>query len=171
MTREPATPEPAASPSADVARDRRRRRALLVGALAIAAMAFGFLAFSNVGENLVYYWTPTELLAAGDEAGKASVRLAGLVVADSVRTAEDGLTLDFAVTDGKSTVPVRAHTVPPAMFREGIGVVLEGSLLADGHFQTDRLMVKHDNEYRAPGTPDERSVEELVRTLKLEQDT
>jgi cytochrome c-type biogenesis protein CcmE len=57
------------------------------------------------------------------------------------------------------------------MFRAGIGVVLEGTLAADGHFQTDRLMVKHDNEYRAPGTPDERSVQELVRTLKIEQDT
>jgi cytochrome c-type biogenesis protein CcmE len=139
-----------------------------VGSLAIAAAALGFLAFSNVGDNLVYYWSPSELVAAGGDARSASVRLAGLVVADSIRTGEDGLTLDFAVTDGKTEVPVRARTVPPAMFREGIGVVLEGTLGEDGRFQTDRLMVKHDNEYRAPGTPDERSVEELVRTLKFE---
>lgn len=171
MSTEPAAPTPTATPVVEVARDRRRRRAALIAALAIAAAAFGFIAFSNVGDNLVYYWSPSELVAAGEDADGASVRLAGLVVADSVHTAADGLTLDFAVTDGKTTVPVRAHTVPPAMFREGIGVVLEGTLTPEGHFQTDRLMVKHDNEYRAPGTPDERSVQELVRTLKLEQDT
>jgi cytochrome c-type biogenesis protein CcmE len=152
----------------ETGRDRRRRRALLIGALLVAGAAFGFLAFSNVGDNLVYYWSPTELVAAGPGAQSASVRLAGLVVAESIHAGDDGLTLDFSVTDGTTTVPVRAQTVPPAMFREGIGVVLEGTMGADGKFQTDRLMVKHDNEYRAPGTPDERSVEELVRTLNLE---
>jgi cytochrome c-type biogenesis protein CcmE len=165
-------PDAAATPHPEeTGRDRRRRRGILIGALLIAGAAFGFLAFSNVGENLVYYWSPSELLAAGPQAKGASVRLAGLVVADSVRTGADGLTLDFAVTDGTTSVPVRAQTVPPAMFREGIGVVLEGTLGADGKFQTDRLMVKHDNEYRAPGTDDERTVEELVRTLQFEQDT
>lgn len=165
------SPDPAAPHTRtdqELASDRRRRRVLLIGALAITAGALGYVAFSNVGENLVYYWSPSELVAAGEGARTASVRLAGLVVADSIRTGSDGLTLDFSVTDGTTVVPVRAQTVPPAMFREGIGVVLEGTLGDDGKFQTDRLMVKHDNEYRAPGTPDERSVEELVRTLKLE---
>jgi cytochrome c-type biogenesis protein CcmE len=166
MNNDPAAPQTRTAD--EVARDGRRRRMLLIGALAIAATALGFLALSDVGENLVYYWSPSELVAAGDGAKSASVRLAGLVVADSIRTGEDGLTLDFSVTDGTTVVPVRAQTVPPAMFREGIGVVLEGTLGDDGKFQTDRLMVKHDNEYRAPGTTDERSVEELVRTLKLE---
>jgi hypothetical protein len=47
-------------------------------------------------------------------------------------------------------VHVRANGVPPQMFREGIGVVVEGTMTPDGHFEGNRLMVSHDNEYQAP---------------------
>ena len=57
------------------------------------------------------------------------------------------------------------------MFREGIGVVVEGALQADGTFATDRLMIKHDNEYQAPGKSDSRSVKELAETLEPESPT
>ena len=58
--------------------------------------------------------------------------------------------LEFQITDGKQTVPVRATGAPPQMFREGIGVVVEGTVTESGTFETDRLMVKHSNEYKAP---------------------
>jgi cytochrome c-type biogenesis protein CcmE len=148
--------------------DKRRRRVLTIVSLALALGVFAYLAFGNIGENLVYYWSPSELVSAGDDARGASVRLAGLVEPGSVVQADDGLSLQFTVTDGEQSVPVRAQTVPPAMFREGIGVVLEGSLAADGHFDTNRLMVKHDNEYRAPDTEEHRNIEELVKTLQFE---
>ena len=45
---------------------------------------------------------------------------------------------------------MRIHGVPPQMFREGIGVVVEGTMLRDGYFDGSRLMVSHNNEYRAP---------------------
>lgn len=148
------------------------RRLLAVGALLVAGGAFAFLAFGNIGDNLVYYWTPSELLEAAGKAQGADVRLAGLVEQGSLVRGTDGLTLDFSVTDGKSSIPVRAQAVPPAMFREGIGVVLEGTLGSDGRFTTSRLMVKHDNQYRAPDTPEEKSIEELIKTLQFDsQDT
>ena len=59
-----------------------------------------------------------------------------------------------------------SNKVPPAMFREGIGVVVEGALQADGTFLTDRLMIKHDNQYQAPGKGDSRSVKQLAETLE-----
>lgn len=142
------------------------RKLLLLGALVVAGSVFAFLALGDIGENLIYYWSPTELVEAGPKAHDAAVRLGGLVVADSVVRGA-GLALDFRVTDGRTEVPVHAETVPPAMFREGIGVVLEGRLRQDGVFDTQRLLVKHDNEYRAPDTPDERSVEELIETLQI----
>ena len=145
-----------------------RRRLLAVLALAVGAAAFSFLAFGNLGDNLVYYWSPTELAEAGDKAEGATIRLGGLVAENSVRRGKDGLILDFEVTDGEQTIPVHAEAVPPAMFREGIGVVLEGSLGKDGVFQTQRLMVKHDNEYRAPDEKDERSMEELMKSMQFE---
>ncbi|HVS15024.1 MAG TPA: cytochrome c maturation protein CcmE [Thermoanaerobaculia bacterium] len=147
----------------------RNRRLLALGAVVLAGGAFAYLATGDLGENLVFYWSPTELVEAGAKAETAAIRLGGLVVADSIVYGEDGLTLDFEVTDGKTTVPVSAQTVPPAMFRAGIGVVLEGNMQADGRFHTTRLMVKHDNEYRAPHEVDERSMEELVKSLQFDR--
>ncbi len=148
--------------------ERRRRRLLTVAALGAAALVVAFLAFGGIGENLVYYWSPSELLAAGARARGATVRLGGLVAPGSVERESDGLTLHFVVTDGVQSVPVTARTVPPAMFREGIGVVVEGTLGVDGGFDTHRLMVKHDNEYRAPGAGEEPDLEQLVKTMRLE---
>lgn len=145
--------------------EQRRRRLLVVVALAIAAGVLAFLAFGGIGENLVYYWTPSELLAAGESGREATVRLGGVVVPGSIRHDTAGETLRFAVTDGAATVPVVAQAVPPAMFREGIGVVLEGKLGGDT-FETRRLMVKHDNKYSAPGEGEEPDMERLVRTLE-----
>ncbi len=147
----------------------RRKAVFALGIAAIAAVLI-FLAVGGIGENLVYYWSPTELLSAGDEAYGATVRLGGLVASGSVVRGADGLELDFAVTDGDQRVPVHARAVPPAMFREGIGVVVEGRLAPNGVFETKRLMVKHDNQYQPPSEGDERSIEELVKTMQLEAD-
>ena len=106
--------------------------------------------------------------AAGDKAVGATIRLGGLVEPGSIVRASTGLDLRFTVTDGDATVPVHASAVPPAMFREGIGVVVEGTLRKDGVFESRRLMVKHDNEYRAPGDGEERNIRELMRSLDPE---
>lgn len=147
--------------------ERRRRLLVTVVALAVAAGVLAFLAFGGIGENLVYYWSPTELNAAGDQAVGASIRLGGLVQEGSIKYGE-GSHLEFAVTDGEESVLVTATSVPPAMFREGIGVVVEGTLDAQGTFVTQRLMVKHDNQYQAPGTDDERNMKELMETMQFE---
>jgi len=148
--------------------ETRNRRILSIVAVLVAAGALAFLAMGNIGKNLVYYWSPSELQQAGPEAAGATVRLGGLVVPGSIEHGSDGLDLRFAVTDGKATVPVRASAVPPAMFRGGIGVVVEGRMGTDGAFHTQRLMVKHDNEYRAPDDANPRGMDELVKTLQLE---
>ena len=145
-----------------------QRRVLLLVALVVAGGVFAFLAFGDIGENLVYYWSPTELEEAGETAYGADIRLGGLVEPGSIERGDDGLTLDFRVTDGAVSVPVKAHTVPPAMFRENIGVVLEGTLAKSGTFETTRLMVKHDNEYQAPDEKKDKSMEEMLKTLQFD---
>lgn len=144
----------------------RRHRLLAIVAILIAAGTFGFLALGGLGKSLVYYWSPTELRAHGGKAEGATIRLGGLVAPGSIETGADGLGLRFRMTDGKETVVVTTHAVPPAMFREGIGVVVEGALQPDGTFNTDRLMIKHDNAYRAPGKGDTRTVKDLAGTLE-----
>jgi cytochrome c-type biogenesis protein CcmE len=152
-----------------MSRERKRRRLLAVVTLLIAAGVMAYLAFGGIGENLVYYWSPTELRDAGPRAYGASVRLGGLVEPGTIERQADGLTMRFAVTDGQSSVPVVAETVPPAMFREGIGVVVEGTMERDGYFQTQRLMVKHDNEYRAPEDFKPEDMKELMKSLQFEE--
>lgn len=143
-------------------RERRRRRLPLALAVATAGSALAFLALGGIGDDLVYYFSPTELLEPANRLPGATVRLGGLVEAGSIERGDGPLDLRFRVTDGLRTVAVHARTVPPAMFREGIGVIVEGRLEASGVFETRRLMVKHDNEYRAPGEAEQRSLEQRI---------
>ncbi len=124
------------------------RKLVTVALLAVSGAALAYIATADLGENLVYYWTPSEMLAQGEKAHSASIRLGGLVEPGSI--VSEGTSLRFRVTDGTSAVAVASTGVPPQMFREGIGVVLEGTYATDGTFRCTRMMVKHDNEYRAP---------------------
>ncbi len=142
-----------------------KRRAALIGALSVAAIVIAIMALSGIGDNLVYSWSPSELVAARQKAIGATVRLGGQVEPGSLQKVQPGEPLRFSVTDGKESVAILANAVPPAMFREGIGVVVEGTLRADGHFETERLMVKHNNEYKAPKEGETPNIKELERTL------
>ena len=150
--------------------ERNRRRILAVVAIIVAAGVLAFLAFGGIGENLVYYWSPTELEASGDKALGATIRLGGLVEPGTIQHSEDGLTLKFAVTDGEASIPISTKSVPPAMFREGVGVVVEGSVNRAGQFETQRLLVKHDNQYQAPGDGESVDMAEMMKSMQFEMD-
>lgn len=127
----------------------RRRIGLVAGVTAIL-LGFGYLLYGNIGENLVYFLTPTELLARGGNAYDEPVRLGGEVLPGSVLWDADALDLRFQLTDGSRDVAVHSKGAPPQMFRDGMGVVVEGKFTRDGVFQSTNLMVKHSNEYKAP---------------------
>ena len=144
---------------------RRKTRRFMIGAFGLAAVAFGVIAASGINENLVYYWTPSDLHANGKKAYGATIRLGGMVAKGSIRQL-GGSAVAFDVHDGASRVQVKTSTVPPQMFRENIGVVVEGTMVPGGYFQSSRLMVSHNNEYKAPekGHPVDRK--ELERMMK-----
>ena len=150
--------------------ERNRRRILAVVAIMVTAGVLAFLAFGGIGENLVYYWSPTELEASGDKALGATIRLGGLVEPGTIQHSEDGLTLKFAVTDGEASIPISTKSVPPAMFREGVGVVVEGSVNRAGQFETQRLLVKHDNQYQAPSEGENLDMAEMMKSMQFEMD-
>lgn len=120
-----------------------------VGALAIVAVV-GMLLASGLEEGVVYFLTPSEVVAQGTEAVDRPLRLGGQVKPGSVDWNAEALDLRFVVQDSAGEVPVASSGAPPAMFRDGIGVVVEGSLRPDGTFESTNLMVKHSNEYQAP---------------------
>lgn len=143
----------------------RRGRWFVLGALAVAVAGFVVITAGGIGENLVYYWGPTELHAAGDKAIGATIRLGGLVAPGTLQRGSGGSGLEFHVVDRKGgSVRVRSSGVPPQMFRENIGVVVEGTMTRAGHFECSRLMVSHSNEYRAPGDDPRVDVKTLMRT-------
>ncbi len=145
-------------------KESRQRRLFLLGALAVAGGALGVVAFGNVGENLVYYWDPTQVTEAGKDAIGPTIRLGGVVQSDTMDWDPDASELRFVVGDGTSLVKVHSTGAPPQMFREGIGVVVEGTMTKAGVFESRRLMVKHSNEYKAP--EDGETIEELYQTVE-----
>ena len=143
----------------------KRSRLFLLISLAVAAIAFGVIATTGISRNLVYYWSPTDITHAGDKAYGATIRLGGQVAPGSIQMG-NGSTLDFDVTDRNTTVHVKSNGVPPQMFREGIGVVVEGTMMRSGYFQSDRLMVSHNNEYRAPKAGETINAKQLIKSTK-----
>ncbi len=139
-----------------------RRRGALIGLLVIGA-TFAWLLFGGLDRNVVFFLTPAELLAKGPAAMDVPVRLGGQVKPGSVQWDERALDLRFVVTDGPGEVAVRSAGAPPQMFRDGMGVVIEGRYGADSVFRSSSLMVKHTNEYRAPEAGER--PQEMYRTL------
>jgi cytochrome c-type biogenesis protein CcmE len=143
---------------------RRKTQWFALGALGVAGLAFAVITAGGIGENLVYYWGPSDVHAAGPKAEGATIRLGGMVAKDSVVFADNASGVEFEVTDFKNTVHVKSTGVPPQMFREGIGVVVEGTMTRGGYFESHRLMVSHGNDYRAPGDPGHADVKRLMST-------
>ena len=131
-----------------------RNKLLAVLALAVAGGALAFVAFGNMGKNLVFYWTPGEMLAQGSKAYGPTIRLGGVVQPGSLRWDAAHTNLSFRVADSAQpdapSVLVRSRETPPQMFRERIGVVVEGTFDRSQTFSSQRLMVNHSNEYRPP---------------------
>ena len=136
-----------------------RRRATLAVAVVIILAAFGFLLYGGIDKNVVFFLTPQELLARGTSAYDVPVRLGGLVAPGSVKWDADKLDLRFVVMDsGGQSINVHSSGAPPQMFRDGMGVVVEGRYHKSGVFESTNLMIKHNNEYRKPehgGRPQE----------------
>ena len=107
------------------------------------------LVLSAFEENLVFFYSPTDL-AEKDLPDGRRFRLGGLVEEGSVHRLEDGLTVEFAVTDLAATVPVSYRGPLPDLFREGQGVVAEGVMTAGGVFEADGVLAKHDENYMPP---------------------
>jgi cytochrome c-type biogenesis protein CcmE len=129
---------------------RSGRGLALAAGLVVVLGGFGYLLYGGIGENLVYFLTPKELLAKGDRAYDAPVRLGGMVVPGSVQWNAQAVDLRFRLTDGTTEVAVHSRGAPPQMFRDSIGVVVEGTYGRDGVFESKNLMVKHSNEYHPP---------------------
>lgn len=141
------------------------KKSWVVGGLVVIVAVFAWLLFGGLQKNVVFFLTPGELLAKGPEGVGVPVRLGGQVKPGSMKWDAKSLDLRFTVTDGAKEIPVQSTGAPPQMFRDGMGVIVEGRVGQAGTFHATNLMVKHSNEYRAP-KPGEEAHEKYKTLIK-----
>lgn len=141
--------------------------ALTAGALMILG-----LVWFELDDHVVYFLTPQELQEQAEQLIRKQVRVGGMVEVGSLLWNQQQLKAEFVLSDlNKARIQVSYAGLLPDMFREGQGVVVEGSLHEKGMlFLADTLMVKHSEEYQPPG--DHPSMDsELLRRSLLGSDT
>ncbi|HBF28354.1 cytochrome c maturation protein CcmE [Rhizobium sp.] len=124
---------------------KQKRLAVIAGGVGFIMVAVLLILFA-FGQSVAYFYMPGDLAKTPVGPG-TRIRLGGLVAEGSVKRG-NGTTVTFAVTDGKSTVPVTYTGILPDLFREGQGVVTEGVFAAGGTlFAADTVLAKHDEKY------------------------
>ena len=149
-----------ASPPAppDPPRPRKRARYIVaIGGCVVAVVAIVLLAVA-LSDNVVYFRTVSEAVRNRADQGTSRFRIAGGVVDGSVHETARGVR--FRITDGKHTVTVEHTGDPPDLFKEGAPVVCEGrwaSAARNAAFDSDRILIKHGNDYEPPKVDTHRS--------------
>lgn len=126
---------------------QKKRLGLIAGGLIICGAAAA-LVFNAFEENLVFFFSPSQVAAHEAPEGRA-FRIGGFVLEGSVQRQKDGVTVRFEVTDTAHTVPVTYKGSLPDLFKEGKGVVAQGKL-QNGVFVADQVLAKHDENYMPP---------------------
>ena len=133
---------------------KRQNRMIFVALLVLGVSSAGYFGIKAFNENLLYFFTPTDVLEGKAPQGK-SFRIGGLVQPGSV--IRDDLFVIFTLTDNNKTIEVQFEGILPDLFREGQGIVATGSV---SYFQKDlfkkdvfwatEILAKHDENYMPP---------------------
>jgi cytochrome c-type biogenesis protein CcmE len=140
MTTETASPRPK---TARAATRKKRRLYIVLAGMTMLGLAAGLTLFA-MRDSLVFFYTPSDLVEKHVQPGQR-VRLGGLVAEGSVD--KQGATVNFVVTDMAADLTVTYTGILPDLFREGQGVVAEGSILPDGRLEATSVLAKHDENY------------------------
>jgi cytochrome c-type biogenesis protein CcmE len=139
-----------------------RHKRLAAIALGLAALGIAAaLVLSAFEKNLVFFFTPSQV-AAHEAPQNRTFRIGGMVEKGSLK--REGVQVRFLVTDTAKTIPVVYSGALPDLFREGKGVVAQGSLGADGVFRAREVLAKHDENYMPP-----EAAEAVKRAHEMEQ--
>ncbi|MDH5378306.1 MAG: cytochrome c maturation protein CcmE [Gammaproteobacteria bacterium] len=130
----------------------RHKRLMFVGGGLAGLAIVAALLLQAFNSNMVFFFSPSDV-AQGKAPTAKSFRLGGLVEDGSVQRQEDGITVNFVVTDKAKSIPVSYKGILPDLFREGQGVIAQGKF-EQGYFVADEVLAKHDEEYMAPEVAD-----------------
>jgi cytochrome c-type biogenesis protein CcmE len=127
---------------------RRKRLGIILFIATGLSVAIGLTLYA-LSQNIDLFYTPTQV-AQGEVAAGQRIRIGGMVREGSVVSADDSLAVEFVATDYVHDVPIFHEGILPDLFREGQGIVVEGSLDIAGVFQASRVLAKHDENYMSP---------------------
>lgn len=128
---------------------RKRRRMFFVVAGMISLGLATTLVLIAFQDNLVFFYSPSDVVEQGVEPDRR-FRIGGLVEENSVSRTDGDITVAFRVTDQVHAVPVVFRGLLPDLFREGQGIVAEGTLNGEGVFVASEVLAKHDENYMPP---------------------
>jgi cytochrome c-type biogenesis protein CcmE len=137
--------------------------ALIAVGLALVALA-ATLILNAFKSNMVFFYTPTQV-ERGEVPKGTGFRIGGLVVPGSLKRGDDGLTVNFTITDTAKNVSVIYKGILPDLFKEGKGVVAQGKVGSDGLFEASEVLAKHDENYMPP------EAAEALKRAKAQQGT
>jgi len=127
----------------------RKKRLTLVGLMVVGVAVAVGLALKSFNENIMFFFSPAEVIAGKAPPNKA-FRLGGMVVEGSVKRADEGLLVEFDLTDNADVVTVQYSGILPDLFREGQGIIANGKLNTKGEFVAQEVLAKHDENYMPP---------------------
>ena len=107
-----------------------------------------FLILRSLEENVVYFFSPSEIYDKSNISFNEKIRIGGLVKEDSI--SKDQTSIKFIITDLKKEIIVSYSGLVPNLFSEGKGVIAEGELKDKKYFVADKILAKHDENYMPP---------------------
>ena len=131
---------------------RHRRFAWIAAGVALLGVAVA-LVLNAFQSNLVFFFTPSQVVAKEAPQGRP-FRIGGMVEAGTLVRIPNSLDVKFVVTDTVQRLPVVYNGLLPDLFREGKGVVAQGSVGPDGVFHATEVLAKHDENYMPPAAAD-----------------
>ena len=142
-----APPVPPPAPGSP-ASSRRKRRAIIAAAICGAAIVAIIVLAVALSQNVVFFRTVSEAVAHRPSEQGARLRVAGAVVPGTIAETAKGVRFDM--TDGKKTIPIVHSGDAPGLFKDGAPVVCEGRWSKGAAFNSDRILIKHGNQYKPP---------------------
>jgi len=138
---------------------RKKRLSIILGLVFGTALIVGLVMYS-LSENINLFYSTSQIVEGEAPVG-ARIRAGGMVVDGSVKRATDSLKVQFAITDFEHQVVVEFTGILPDLFREGQGIIAQGKMDANGIFQADEVLAKHDENYMPP---------EIAESMKKKQE-
>ena len=127
---------------------KTRSRIVILILLILTTIVVVFVVLKSLEENIVYFFSPTDIYNKENISFDKKIRIGGLVKEDSV--SNNQTSVNFIVTDLKNEIIVTYNGSLPNLFSEGKGVVAEGKLKDKKYFIADKILAKHDENYMPP---------------------